>query len=109
MQREVAKYQEQLPRVWAEINRGQAENDAQKTRLEVANKLIEQLVEALKGVMPFTINGSVECRGDKCRERWCLSCNVEEDVNTAVAEACVSFDAVKEALAAAKSFRGGGV
>jgi uncharacterized coiled-coil protein SlyX len=65
---------------------------------DTALRQVARLREALEGVMPYTIDGTVECRGDKCRERWCLSCNTESDAMEAVSDALYAFGKVNEAL-----------
>ncbi len=72
-------------------------------QLAAAQAENERLREALQGIMPFTIDGTVECRGDKCRKRWCLSCNTEADAQEAVADAYNAFAVVNEALATSQS------
>ena len=39
----------------------------------------DDLLEALKGVLPFLATETTKCHGDKCREAWCSSCFAEED------------------------------
>lgn len=45
--------------------------------LEKENRNLRSLVERLAIYLPVD---PIECRGDKCREPWCLSCCDEADV-----------------------------
>ena len=63
-------------------------------------KLIQErneLLEALKEIMPFTATMAIGCRGDKCREPWCYSCNGEEEAEKAAQR---GYDAYAKASAA---------
>ena len=40
---------------------------------------VMRLREALRAIIQYTPSGTVACRGDKCREPWCISCNDEND------------------------------
>lgn len=57
---------------------------------------VSDLVEALEGILPFVVDEPWECRGDKCREVWCISCFGDE-------EACESAAKAKQSLKEADS------
>lgn len=67
---------------------------------------VSGLVDALEGLLPFVTSDSVECRGDKCREHWCLSCWDEETVRETVKNIRTAVAKADDALAAHHS-RGG--
>lgn len=61
-----------------------------------------QLVEALKGVLPYVATEAIGCHGYKCRESWCWSCNSEEDAEAAAIKGKLAAVKASAALAAAK-------
>ena len=67
---------------------------------------LQQALEALKSLRPYTNTSAVACRGDKCREIWCVSCNGEEDAENAAMQgynaavnASAAITAIKQTLA----------
>ena len=59
-------------------------------------------LDALEVVEPFTNTNVTECRGDKCREPWCASCNDEEEAGASAQE---GYRAAVKALSAIAALR----
>jgi hypothetical protein len=64
--------------------------------------LITELVGALENAQQYIPIDAVECRGDKCREPWCISCFGEDAAAKAIEDAGNHNRAIKEALTKAK-------
>lgn len=60
---------------------------------------VQELVEALKLLMPLVVTDAFGCNGDKCRQAWCWSCNGEEYAESAANSNRVALDSVKKVLA----------
>lgn len=54
---------------------------------ERAEALLAEAVEALKGALMYFPQDTVECRGDKCREPWCVSCFGQEAAEVGLSKA----------------------
>lgn len=66
----------------------QSSEQAARAAYKTAEKLAEQrdeLLDALKTVMPYVVTEVIACHGLKCRESICESCNpkAEESANKA--------------------------
>ncbi len=59
------------------------ENAEQIGEIVALKEQRDELLEALKGVLPFLATETTKCHGDKCREAWCSSCFAEEDAEIA--------------------------
>ena len=60
-------------------------------------------LDALEVVEPFTNTNVTECRGDKCREPWCASCNDEEEAGASAQEGYRAAVKALSAIAALKA------
>ena len=58
----------------------------QVKQLEEMAEAIRVKDEALKKLIQHTPSQTIPCNGVKCRERWCYSCNTEEDAERAIQE-----------------------
>lgn len=86
----------------ARLNGMGAERElALMAKLEAAEKERDALLEALKEIMPFTATIAIGCRGDKCREPWCYSCNGEEEAEEAAQKGCDAYAKARAAIARA--------
>lgn len=63
------------------------------------------LVEALEGILPYVVDEPWECRGDKCRELWCISCYGDEEACESAAKAKQAIHKAVSALAAHRKQR----
>lgn len=59
---------------------------AAEAALSEARAESKALVETIKQLLRFVPDYVVECRGDKCREPWCASCNSFEYAENALSE-----------------------
>lgn len=59
----------------------------------------DELLEALKGVLPFLATETTKCHGDKCREAWCSSCFAEEDAEIAAEMGRTALMVARNAIA----------
>ena len=66
-------------------------------------ELETKLLAALKAAHPFIVTQSICCKGDKCGEPWCYSCNGEEDAEAAAQEGANAFAQAGEAILAAEA------
>ena len=62
----------------------------------------DELLTALEKLMRFTVTEVAHCRGDRCREIWCASCNTEEDAQSAIDEAYEIYAQADAAIARVK-------
>lgn len=76
-------------------------------RISALEQLAKEMADALEKTSRFTIDGVTQCRGDKCRDPWCASCNTEEDANAAVQEAWTAYDVRNKALSRYREVCGG--
>jgi len=60
------------------------------------------LLEVAKRALRYIPTDCVQCRGDKCRERWCISCYGDDTAEAAIAEAKADIDAIRAAIAKAE-------
>lgn len=75
------------------------ENARQIGEIVALKEQRDELLEALKGVLPFMATETTNCHGDKCRERWCSSCFAEEDAEIAAEMGRTALIAARNALA----------
>ncbi|MFV1850154.1 MAG: hypothetical protein ACMZ66_05540 [Thalassospira sp.] len=73
-----------------------------KNELKAQAALIAELVGALENAQQYIPIDAVECRGDQCREPWCISCFGEEDAAKAIEDASNHNCEIKKALTKAK-------
>ena len=78
-----------------------SENAEQIGEIVALKEQRDELLEALKGALPFMATGTTNCYGDKCRERWCSSCFAEEDAEIAAEMGRTALMAARNALAKA--------
>lgn len=89
--------------LWAEGENDEECIAAWNVRHETAQStLITELVGALENAQQYIPIVAVECRGDKCREPWCVSCFGEDDAAKAIEAAGNHRRAITEALTKAK-------
>ncbi len=68
---------------------------------EKVNRLeteLAELIEKAEAVFLYIITEVVECRGDKCREPWCQSCNFESAAEAAVERSRIAFRALRDVI-----------
>lgn len=53
---------------------------------------VSELVKVIESLLPYVVTDFAECRGDKCRELWCLSCTPEETATEAVLNAREAYE-----------------
>lgn len=75
-----------------------AERDANARLIAAAPDLYAAL-ESLLGIAP---TDTVECRGDKCREPWCVSCFGEDAAQEGLAKVTAKVNAARAALSKAR-------
>ncbi len=82
---------------WAEgaTIQGRAELIEKAERLEREKA---ELIEKAEAVCPYIITEVVECRGDKCREPWCQSCNFESAAEAAVERSRIAVRALRDVI-----------
>lgn len=47
---------------------------------------MKRLIEAVERLQRYIPCGTVECRGDKCREPWCISCCGQDEAEAYMAK-----------------------
>ena len=77
------------------------ENAEQIGEIVALKEQRDELIGALKGVLPFTATQPIRCHGDKCREVWCPSCFGEEDAETAAEQGRDAYGVARDAIAKA--------
>ena len=65
-------------------------------------KLVDELLDVLESLIFDVPTDTVRCRGDKCRELYCESCNGEEDAEIAIKEIMSKVGKAIKAIAKAK-------
>ena len=65
-------------------------------------KLVDELLDVLESLIFDVPTDTVRCRGDKCRELYCESCNGEEDAEIAIQEIMFKVDKAKQVITKAK-------
>lgn len=65
-------------------------------KVDRLEKRLAELIEKAEAVCPYIITEVVECRGDKCREPWCQSCNFEAEA--AVERSRIAVRALRDVI-----------
>lgn len=60
------------------------------------------LLPALKSIINYMPTEAVECRGDKCRLPWCISCYGDEDAASGLAKAREETELARAVIAKAE-------
>lgn len=76
-----------------------AHNDVLIQGIGILTQQRDELLEALKRVLPFMATETTKCHGDECRERWCSSCFAEEDAEIAAERGRAALMAARNTLA----------
>lgn len=70
----------------------------------MSNKqLLQQALDALESASPFINTDTTACKGDKCRESWCSSCNTENEAEIAAQAGYASFVEAGKAIVALRA------
>ena len=59
----------------------------------------DELLAALKDVLPWVVSQRVACHGMKCREAVCESCSGEESAEESVGLACIAVANAQQTIA----------
>lgn len=65
----------------------------------IRKDICDELLEALKDIIKYVSGDTVECRGNKCRDLWCVSCYGEEEAGGAAEKSRNAIRKARDAIA----------